>query len=108
MARSVESDMGCILDSSALAQCLACTQTLIENNHLVLWCCLFLKFYLVVCLSIYCLEECSFFMSVPWKLQIVVWPLNFLQLKTLDTFGDCQRPVFSLGVSQLMHKITNL
>ena len=29
-------------------------------------------------------------------------------LKTLDTFGNCQRPVFSLGVSQYMHKITNL
>ena len=28
-------------------------------------------------------------------------------LKTLDTIG-CQRPVFSLGVSQRMHKITNL
>ena len=29
-------------------------------------------------------------------------------LKTLDTNGNCQRPVFSLGVSQHMHKITNL
>ena len=29
-------------------------------------------------------------------------------LKTLDTIGNCQRPVFSLGVSQHMHKITNL
>ena len=29
-------------------------------------------------------------------------------LKTLDTFGHCQRPVFSLGVSQHMRKITNL
>ena len=29
-------------------------------------------------------------------------------LKTLDTFGNCRRPVFSLGVSQHMHKITNL
>ena len=29
--------------------------------------------------------------------------------KDLDTFGNCQRPVFSLGVSQHMHyKITNL
>ena len=31
-----------------------------------------------------------------------------LGLKTLDTIGNCQRPVFSLGVSQHMHKITNL
>ena len=29
-------------------------------------------------------------------------------LKTLDTIGNCQRPVFSLGVSQHMHTITNL
>ena len=29
-------------------------------------------------------------------------------LKTLDTFGNCQRPVILLGVSQRMHKITNL
>ena len=29
-------------------------------------------------------------------------------LKTLDTTGNCQRPVFSLGVSQHMHKLTNL
>ena len=29
-------------------------------------------------------------------------------LKTLETIGNCQRPVFSLGVSQHMHKITNL
>ena len=31
-----------------------------------------------------------------------------LRLKTLDTIGNCQRPVFSLGVSQDKHKITNL
>ena len=29
-------------------------------------------------------------------------------LKSLDTFGNCQRPVFSLGVSQHIHTITNL
>ena len=29
-------------------------------------------------------------------------------LRALDTIGNCQRPVFSLGVSQVMHKITNL
>ena len=33
-------------------------------------------------------------------------PVTFL--KTLDTIGKCQRPVFSLAVSQHMHKITNL
>ena len=26
-----------------------------------------------------------------------------MRLKALDTFGNCQRPVFSLGVSQYMH-----
>ena len=31
-----------------------------------------------------------------------------IKLKTLDTIGNFQRPVFSLGVSQHMHKITNL
>ena len=29
-------------------------------------------------------------------------------LKTMDTIGNCQRLVFTLGVSQHMHKITNL
>ena len=29
-------------------------------------------------------------------------------LKIVDTIGNCQRPVFSLGASQHMHKITNL
>ena len=37
----------------------------------------------------------------PWKITA---PL--LKLKTVDTIGNCQRPVFSLGVYQ--HKITNL
>ena len=32
----------------------------------------------------------------------------FVKLKTLDTIGNCQRSVFSLGVSQHMHKTTNL
>ena len=37
--------------------------------------------------------------------------LNYLSLfclKTLDTFVNCQRPVFSLGVSQHTHDIPNL
>ena len=29
-------------------------------------------------------------------------------LKTVDTFGNCQRLVFIVGVSQHMQKITNL
>ena len=33
---------------------------------------------------------------------------TILLLKALGTFGNCQRPVFALGVSQHnMHKITN-
>ena len=32
---------------------------------------------------------------------------NSTYLKTLDTFGNCQRRVFSLGVSQHVHKITD-
>ena len=28
-----------------------------------------------------------------------------LDLKALDTFGNCQRPVFLLGIPQHMHKI---
>ena len=35
-------------------------------------------------------------------------PCRTFFLKTTDTIGNCQRPVFSLGVSQHMHKITNL
>ena len=31
-----------------------------------------------------------------------------IALKTLDTTGNCQRPVFSFGQSQHMHTITNL
>ena len=29
-------------------------------------------------------------------------------LKTLDTIGDCQKPVFSIDVAHHMHKLTNL
>ena len=29
-------------------------------------------------------------------------------LRALNTFGNCQRPVFSLGVSHHKHKITSL
>ena len=35
-------------------------------------------------------------------------PNVFWLLKKLDTIGNCQRPLFSLGVSKHMHKITNL
>ena len=36
--------------------------------------------------------------------------LNYfiVPLKTLDTIGNCQRLAFTVGVSQHMHKLTNL
>ena len=34
--------------------------------------------------------------------------LNDSELKALDTFGNCKRPVFSIGVPQHMHRITKL
>ena len=45
--------------------------------------------------------QCSLVKSSP------VFQLGSL-VKALDTFGNCQRPVFSFGVSQHMHKIINL
>ena len=39
-------------------------------------------------------------LSVSWVSRVV--------LKTQLIIGNCQRSVFSLGVSQHMHKITNL
>ena len=32
----------------------------------------------------------------------------FIGLKAVDTIGNCQRLAFTVGVSQHMHKITNL
>ena len=34
--------------------------------------------------------------------------IGYEMLKTLDTIGNFQRLVFTVGVSQHMHKITNL
>ena len=55
---------------------------------------------------------------LPWTSRVGLWKAFVTVcykmhgwkdvLKTLDTNGNCQRPVFSLGVSQHMHKITNL
>ena len=39
--------------------------------------------------------------------QITTFRSNLTILKALDTVGNCLRPVFSLGVSQHMHEITN-
>ena len=50
-------------------------------------------------------------MLVSGKSRVDLFTLQLAQvlpLKTLDTIGNCQRPVFSPGVSQHTHKITNL
>ena len=39
---------------------------------------------------------------------LFILSITFRYLKALDTFGNCQRTVFSLGVFLHMHKITNL
>ena len=44
----------------------------------------------------------------PKKTQTSIASWGALHLKTVDTIGNCQRPIFSLGVSQHMHKNTNL
>lgn len=35
-------------------------------------------------------------------------PKHAIILKAGYTFGNCQKPVFSLGVSQHMHTVTNM
>ena len=40
--------------------------------------------------------------------QFIFMPAHAHLLKALDTIGNCQRRVSSLGVTQHMHKITNL
>ena len=41
-------------------------------------------------------------------LRFKIKHLFYTLLKAVDTIGNCQRPVFTLGVSQLMPKIKNL
>ena len=40
--------------------------------------------------------------------EIVAWKDVFFKLNAVDTIGNCQRLAFTVGVSQHMHKITNL
>ena len=68
--------------------------------------------YRWVHLSLLCLfikNACTLFL-VPWVIAFLVLHSSLMGnlLKTLDTIGNCQRLVFSLGVSQHIHKITNL
>ena len=43
------------------------------------------------------------------QIEVFELPIHVTEqfLKALDTFGNCQRPVFSLGVSQHTRKITH-
>ena len=43
-----------------------------------------------------------------YTIQIIIFIQLTFALKTPDTIGNYQRPVFSLGVSQRIHIITNL
>ena len=60
--------------------------------------------------------ECRHSVALSWSAhghflirQAIRLPQNGERsLKALDTIGNCQRPVFSLGVFQHMHKITYL
>ena len=49
------------------------------------------------------MEDCN---DVAYHCELTCY--NDVSLKTLDTIDNFQRPVFSLGVSQHMHKISNL
>ena len=63
-------------------------------------------------LTLQCLpyeNECHYNTNQSWSCKMATNLWNTLKcLKTVDTFGDFQRPVFSLAVSQHMHKITIL
>ena len=43
-----------------------------------------------------------------WRIPLHIRSVTAWNLKALDTFDNCQKPAFSLGVSQQMHKITIL
>ena len=58
-------------------------------------------------------EESLFHSSLNNKPNGTIWldrfiPSLLFTLKTVDTIGNCQRLVFTVGVSQHKHKITNL
>ena len=70
-------------------------------------------------MTVLCIRNFNFFLNLYFLLKhlpllfferkiFILHRLNCILFKTLDTIGNCQRPVFSLGVSQHMHKITNL
>ena len=57
-------------------------------------------------------QQCSLHRSLHHCLFNLVMIESYINkhnnLKAVDTFGNCRKSVFSLGVSQHMHKITNL
>ena len=61
---------------------------------------------LSLCRWIQCFHEIT--KTVICGFRLTTKQLMTIHLKTVDTIGNCQRPVFSLGVSQHMHKITNV
>ena len=46
--------------------------------------------------------------AATFRYGLSLWPQSQSWLKAVDTIGNCQRPVVSLGVPQHMHTITNL
>ena len=59
----------------------------------------------IVLLKCTWLELCKQWTSQGWEISDFYLKSDFF---IKDTIGNCQRPVFSLGVSQYKHKITNL
>ena len=79
-----------------------------ENTNVVLW--LMGFFFRVIAFgNIYlCNGVILFIFFVRVIVNVVKMYAICMVLKTLETIGNCQRPVFSLDVSQRMQKITNL
>ena len=50
----------------------------------------------------------NIFQMFTFKFKLYVMGSIAAYLKAVDTIGNCQNPVFSFGVSQHVHKITNL
>ena len=67
--------------------------------------CYFMHMYTDVLL--FCFHNDALIDQCALILKFVMTSTN-KRLKTVDTIGDCQRPVFSLCVSQHMHTKTNL
>ena len=70
--------------------------------------CQVLKMYFLKMYVILLMTGCQMLKMFFLKMYVILLMTGCQVLKTLDTYGNCQRPLFSLGVSQHMHKITNL